>query len=216
LAIEVTGSTTKSMAFLIKKVMGVNVVRKRQWAGVSLAVLISMVLPGTWQSGNATAQAALDVKILRSNALSQHNVYRAAHRTPALKVDEDLNYTAQLYANYLAAKGKFEHSGAPGIGENLFVYHTTAAGVNEGNLAKHVVKSWYDEVSLYNYETPNFSSQTGHFTQVVWKDSTNVGCGISRGVSNIKGTQYNSFYVVCHYNPAGNVLKNFIANVPKP
>jgi glioma pathogenesis-related protein 2 len=191
-------------------------VRKRQWAGISLAVLASVVLPGSFRSGNATGQASLDLNTLRGSALSQHNAYRSAHRTPALNVDESLNVSAQKYANQLAAKGVFEHSGAPGIGENLFVLHTTAPGVNVGNLAKHVVKSWYDEVSLYNYNSPDFSHQTGHFTQVVWKDSTKVGCGIAQGATNIKGTRFNSFYVVCHYNPPGNVMQQFASNVPKP
>jgi glioma pathogenesis-related protein 2 len=216
LVIKVMGSTINHMTFWIAGAMGVKFMKKRQWAGVSLAMFISVVLPGSFRSGNATAQASLDINTLQSNALSQHNAYRSAHRTPALEFSQSLNNSAQKYADQLVAKGVFEHSNTPGIGENLFVLHTTAPGVNVGNLAKHVVKSWYDEVSLYNYNQPDFSHQTGHFTQIVWKDSTNIGCGIAQGKTNIKGTHFNSFYVVCHYNPPGNVMKQFASNVSKP
>jgi glioma pathogenesis-related protein 2 len=189
---------------------------RQQWAGVSLAVLVSIVVPGSFSIGNAAGSSALDVNGLRNNALETHNTYRSAHKTPVLNVSQSLNASAQKYADQLAVKGVFEHSGMPGIGENLFVLHTTAPAINSSNLAKHAVKSWYDEASLYNYNSPDFSHQTGHFTQIVWKDSTQIGCGISQGASTIKGTRYNSFYVACHYNPPGNVMRQFASNVLKP
>lgn len=34
-----------------------------------------------------------------------------------------------------------------------------------------------DEASMYDYDNPNFSEETGHFTQLVWKNTTTVGCG---------------------------------------
>jgi uncharacterized protein YkwD len=216
LVIKVMGSTIKHMTFWISGAMGVKLMKKRQWAGVSWAMFISIVFPGSFHSSNATNQVSLDIDTLRSNALSQHNAYRSAHRTPALQSSQSLNDSAQKYANQLVVKGVFEHSNIPGLGENLFVLHTTAPGVNIGNLATHAVKSWYDEVSLYNYNKPDFSHQTGHFTQIVWKDSTNIGCGIAQGATNIKGTRFNSFYVVCHYNPPGNVMQQFASNVTKP
>lgn len=59
---------------------------------------------------------------------------------------------------------------------------------------------WYDEVTNpgYNFANGGFSGGTGHFTQVVWKGSTELGCGIA-GV-----------YVVCRYcNVAGNMMGDF-------
>jgi hypothetical protein len=98
----------------------------------------------------------------------------------------------------------------------LYVYYTTASSVDSTNLGNMAVKSWYDEVSKYDYNNPGFSSATGHFTQVVWKSSTQLGCGAARGVKTLNGTNYNAFYVVCHYSPAGNVQGQFPANVLKP
>ena len=49
---------------------------------------------------------------------------------------------------------------------------------------------------------------TGHFTQVVWKATTNLGIG--RAVSNS-----NNLYVVANYFPGGNMGGEFEANVPQ-
>jgi len=63
---------------------------------------------------------------------------------------------------------------------------------------------WYNEVTTpgYDFDNQGFDSGTGHFTQVVWKGSTKLGCGIS-GV-----------YVVCRYcETAGNMGGAFETNV---
>jgi len=63
---------------------------------------------------------------------------------------------------------------------------------------------WYDEVTDpgYDFNNQGFTSGTGHFTQVVWKGSTELGCGVA-GV-----------YVVCRYcNGPGNFMSQFEDNV---
>ena len=42
----------------------------------------------------------------------------------------------------------------------------------------------YNEISLYNYASPGFTSGAGHFTQVVWAATTQLGCGVSTCTSN--------------------------------
>jgi hypothetical protein len=51
--------------------------------------------------------------------------------------------------------------------------------------------------SSNNFALPDFNEQTGHFTQVIWRSSKQLGCGMAlcRG---------NHFWV-CRYSPAGNV-----------
>ena len=68
----------------------------------------------------------------------------------------------------------------------------------------------------YNWNKPGFSESTGHFTQLVWSNTTTVGCGRTacNGDNNTPG-----YYVVCEYYPAGNVEGDdnqfFVDNVKK-
>ena len=68
------------------------------------------------------------------------------------------------------------------------------------------VQAWYDELTKpgYNYDDPEFSPGTGHFTQVVWKGTTHVG-----GARSSDGN-----YICCNYTPAGNWAGAYQDNVP--
>ena len=65
----------------------------------------------------------------------------------------------------------------------------------------------YKEVCKYNFNNPGWSSGTGHFTQIVWKKSLELGIG---GVRKGRCT-----FVVARYKPAGNVRNGFRDNVAK-
>jgi hypothetical protein len=64
----------------------------------------------------------------------------------------------------------------------------------------HTITLWYNEEPYYNYDRPGFSEQSGHFTQVVWKNTNQIGCGVSY-CDSIEGNFY-----VCSYEPSGNVI----------
>lgn len=49
----------------------------------------------------------------------------------------------------------------------------------------------------------------GHFTQVVWKGSREIGVGKARSKDG-------KILVVANYRPAGNVIGRFSENVPAP
>ena len=55
----------------------------------------------------------------RKAMLNSHNNYRAQHQVNPLQQNSSIDITAQAYANLLAAKNLFEHSGTEGLGENL-------------------------------------------------------------------------------------------------
>ena len=67
-------------------------------------------------------------------------------------------------------------------------------------------------MTSYDFLTPGWNPNAGHFTQVVWKGSTQVGCGAAdcSGHSGVLPA-----YVVCRYAPAGNydTATAFKANV---
>jgi hypothetical protein len=78
-------------------------------------------------------------------------------------------------------------------GENL------AAGYANASAA---VDAWGLEREHYDWNQPGFSEATGHFTQVVWSNTTTVGCG-RKACNGDGGTP--GYYVVCEYYPPGNV-----------
>ncbi|THH21481.1 hypothetical protein EW146_g94 [Bondarzewia mesenterica] len=128
--------------------------------------------------------------------LTAHNTIRAEHGAADLTWSNDLAAAAQTWAD----KCIFEHSGGSlgPYGENL------AAGTGDYSIA-NAVKDWTDEVSQYDASNP----QPSHFTQVVWKATTQVGCAV-QSCSGIFDASYGlaKFYV-CEYSPAGNVIGQF-------
>jgi len=114
---------------------------------------------------------------------------------PQLTWSEPLAAGAQAWA----ARCNFAHSGA-GPGENI------AMGTNLG--AAQAVALWFSEKGAYNYNAPGFSGNTGHFTQIVWKGSTQIGCGVAACPSG-------QFYV-CRYMAPGNMAGQYPQNVLKP
>ncbi|XP_029468794.1 uncharacterized protein LOC115097266 isoform X2 [Rhinatrema bivittatum] len=126
--------------------------------------------------------------------LTAHNTYRKQHGAPALQLSRDLCKSAQKWADHLLSIQTLQHSGTD-QGENLFYKYSSSAREMPG---QEPVDSWYNEVKNYNFSRPGFHGNTGHFTQVVWKDSREVGVGMA---TDGKGL----FFVVGQYNPAGNI-----------
>jgi hypothetical protein len=77
-------------------------------------------------------------------------------------------------------------------------------------LGNDVVQSWYDEHQFYDYKNPKFDMKTGHFTQVIWKSTTQIGFGLSAFKPSSDSV---AFLGVANYYPAGNYLKQFEKNV---
>lgn len=132
-----------------------------------------------------------------SSMLAEHNKKRELHQnTPDLTWSETLASYAQNYADNYDCSGNLVHSGGQ-YGENLAVgYGTTGA-----------VDGWYNEIKNYDFSNPGFSSNTGHFSQLVWKSTTQVGCGV-KSCGGVWGD-----YVICSYDPAGNVSGEYADNV---
>lgn len=154
--------------------------------------------------------AQLDLTTLRQQALVSTNEKRALYCVPNLVSNSSLNQLAQDYADYLAANNLFEHnSGRPsGVGENLFRLSRSSA-ITSFN-GSRAVESWFSEITKYNYSDPQYSSGTGHFTQLIWKATTQVGTGFALSSDSLK------IIVVANYYPAGNVQGGFVANVLQP
>lgn len=133
--------------------------------------------------------------------LDFHNQKRAVHGVAALQWDQRLAQSAQVAAQ--ACRGghspRNERPQYTFFGTQLPAGENFAWGSNRSLMA--IVGPWYDEeVGCYNYGTTQETCVTGHFTQMVWKDTTHVGCGqaqCNRGVE-----------VICQYGPPGNLAMN--------
>ncbi len=64
------------------------------------------------------------------------------------------------------------------------------------------------EIDQYDWKHGGFSMDTGHFTQVVWRGTAEVGCGtMTCGGMDVW---------VCNYDPPGNMEGDYAANVARP
>ncbi|CAH8824429.1 unnamed protein product [Trichobilharzia szidati] len=138
---------------------------------------------------------------LNQVAIAEHNRLRALHGCPPLIYDENLAKDAQSWADNLCRMRMLKHSQPDGYGENL-AYGTNIDGIK----ATHM---WYDECKYHNYQG-QFSSQSGHFTQLIWKSSKKVGFGVKRADNG------RDVYIVARYQPPGNLFGEFRENVPQP
>ncbi|ETO34707.1 Pry3p [Reticulomyxa filosa] len=98
--------------------------------------------------------------------------------------------------------GKWGHS-QNGYGENLYVSFSNSASI----------ENWYNEYQYYTYSSQACANgqQCGHYTQVVWADSTSVGCGYAIcNPQTMMGYSYNyAVYLVCNYDPPGNYIGEY-------
>lgn len=148
-------------------------------------------------AGGTTASPAGQGGDLAQIALDTHNRLRAKHCVPPLAWSAQLAATAQQWANAC----DFSHSNN-GLGENL------AMGTSGAFPPGAQIQSWYDEIAKYTFAAGRFTSGTGHFTQVVWRATTEVGCGVA--------TCGGEDLLVCNYSPPGNFQGEFQENVPAP
>ncbi|KAK0246060.1 CAP domain-containing protein [Armillaria nabsnona] len=133
--------------------------------------------------------------------LEGHNTVRAQHGAADLTWSDELAGKAQQWANGCV----FKHSGGSlgSFGENL------AAGTGSGYTISSAIKSWTDEASSYDPNNPVAS----HFTQVVWKATSQVGCAVQSCDGIFAASFGKASYYVCEYSPAGNVIGQFAGNV---
>lgn len=131
--------------------------------------------------------------------LDAHNRTRAAAGAPPLSWDSRLAAGAQAHAAQLARTGQLAHSprqSRPGQGENLWM------GSAGAYTPEFMIQSWADERRHFrpgrfpNVSTTGNWADVAHYTQMIWRSTTSVGCAIQRsGRWDV---------LVCRYSPPGN------------
>lgn len=144
-----------------------------------------------------TAPSGFQDEILRAHNMARANAMPAP--SPALAPmtwSADAASVAQTWANGC----HFMHNTGSGYGENIYAASggtTTGAGV---------VASWASEAASYDYATNACSGTCGHYTQVVWRDSIQVGCALANCTANSPFGSGSWVFVVCDYTPPGNFV----------
>lgn len=134
-----------------------------------------------------------------------------------LEWDEELAAVAQRLADQCV----FNHDCSAcrrvdrfSVGQNLYISsHSDHSQTGPNWYA--AVKKWYDEVALFpNSNTENFvpTSSTGHYSQMLWAETSLVGCGYT---TFVQGGWLNKLYA-CNYGPAGNMRGGSMYNVGPP
>ena len=169
--------------------------RKSLVAGGVLALLGSAAMPAQSVSNHYGYGAAA------SRILAAHNHERARMGVALLRWDPQLAASAASYGPALARIGGLRHSARsvrPGQRENLWM------GSRGAYSPEQMVQYWIAEKAYYRPGMPfPHVSRTGnwadvaHYTQVVWKGTTHVGCAIHPSAK--------WDYLICRYSPPGNV-----------
>jgi pathogenesis-related protein 1 len=128
--------------------------------------------------------------------LAHHNMARNEVGVSNLVWNAEVAAVAQNFADRLAANNcSFQHSGNSNYGENLFMGNGIVFKAVDGS------KSWYEEKADFVYARINDSNYS-HYTQMVWKTTTDVGVGVGICADG-------SYIIVANYAPGGNMLGEF-------
>lgn len=103
--------------------------------------------------------------------------------------------------------------GGGGYGQNIAMYASTDASslTEETVVAQAITEMWYNgELDLYpsnayGQANPDFTNfeQWGHYSQIVWVGSTQVGCAAQYCAPGTMNPSMGAWYSVCNYYPAG-------------
>ncbi|XP_065651808.1 uncharacterized protein LOC100209399 isoform X2 [Hydra vulgaris] len=138
--------------------------------------------------------------VFRDELLTSHNLYRSRHNAKPLSLSSGLTLKAQQVAETIAKNEVL--TDFDNIGRNMLA---CTKGIT-GNEASSI---WYNEENDFNYNNKSFSMKTGSFTQMIWKETKEIGVG--RAIDDRGCT-----HVVCLYKPAGNIRALFEENVGLP
>jgi len=176
---------------------------------ISAALLLCLI--------QASPSVAQDNGVDGMCLLKEHNALRASIGTPELRWSDDLARQATAWVNELKKSGcGMKHSHTAKLGENLYwasplktgsrgkgksawKWHLAQQPVEEAT----VVASWATEQPWYSPATNTCDAPPGktcgHYTQMVWANTREIGC--AKAVCDD-----NSQVWVCNYAPAGNVI----------
>ncbi|MBN2803807.1 MAG: hypothetical protein JXR91_12000 [Deltaproteobacteria bacterium] len=168
------------------------------------------------ETNSDISDTSLEPDGVMSGIVEEHNSLRKTIKTTPsllnLSWSDSLAEEARTWAETLAETmcGYLMHSNDPVNGENIFTAGQTSQ-LSWSSPKTVVQDAWGAEKLCWDYGTISESencdinscySGCGHFTQIVWRDTKKLGCGVSSCVSD--GWYYDIW--VCKYFPPGNII----------
>jgi len=136
-----------------------------------------------------------------------HNEKRKLHQAYCLRLNDELTALAQGWADHLSQSRDLAHSGHKlkgiRVGENVAMKW---APNGAGYTPQELCDQWYSEVRHHDFDAEPTTLNTGHFCNMVWRNSTMIGVGRARARDG-------KSIVVVTYFPPGNVIGEFSHNV---
>eukprot|EP00927_Polykrikos_kofoidii_P082960 TRINITY_DN8386_c0_g2_i2.p1 TRINITY_DN8386_c0_g2~~TRINITY_DN8386_c0_g2_i2.p1 ORF type:complete len:2144 (-),score=370.59 TRINITY_DN8386_c0_g2_i2:345-6290(-) len=153
------------------------------------------------------AEDAEAKRIIEADVLKRHNLYRCMHDVPKLTWNAEIAKNAESWARTTGKHMKHSPtSSRSGIGGFEYIGENIVWGRNMVGAAG--VDQWYSEIlTTVNQEgavddsNETLLSSAGHFSQLVWRETTKIGCGMD------------GLLLVCQYGPGGNKMGHYKLNV---
>ena len=140
-------------------------------------------------AGAGTADAST---MAAGRILQAHNAVRSRVGVPPLTWSPKLAAYAQRWAAQLAQARQLYHHPNPIYGENLYLIDGGSARPSA------VAAAWAGERRNFDTATNSCHGRCGHYTQMVWRNTTALGCGHAEsGTTQVW---------VCEYDPPGNIM----------
>jgi pathogenesis-related protein 1 len=158
-----------------------------------------------YKSGQAlqTTSASGDLPVL-TDMLAQTNAERSLVSDAPLQWSSDLANRAQSWA----IQCNFSHNQNRGnSGENIYADSNVSESASDAGIAAET--AWAQEKQYYDPSTNTCASGQvcGHYTQLVWSSTTQVGCAVVNCPNGISNTSFGAgTIVVCEYSPPGNYV----------
>ncbi|KAF7253124.1 hypothetical protein EG68_07787 [Paragonimus skrjabini miyazakii] len=116
----------------------------------------------------------------------------AALRMPMMVWDDRLAQKAEIWSNKCTVGHDSKSDRADPrwswVGQNFAAGGSVELGFN----------LWFNEHSSYNISTLKCNGVCGHYTQIIWADSTSLGCGVT---DCPRSTFLYGKSIVCNYGP---------------
>ena len=148
---------------------------------------------------------------LYEEMLNTHNNLRFKHKVSSLTLNANLSTLAQKYANFLYQTLMKEKKHVGNVAEAL--YEGQKCGINvfigDDLDARDIMNLWYKQKKNYDFknEKNNNYNDIRYFTQLVWKNTKDLGFGCVNFNNNEK------MIFVALYFPCGNIVGEYKNNV---